>query len=162
MRLLLSLVPLALPLTAPLDDPRPLQVFVLAGQSNMEGQAVVDLNGEGYNGGRGTLVDLARDPAQAALVGLVRAPDGAWRRREDVWVRYTPEDEAPKLGPLEFGFTPYEGRHHFGPELAFGAVLGDALEAPVLLVKTAWAGRASTWISVRPRRAARSGPTTGA
>ena len=31
---------------------KPVQVFVLAGQSNMEGQAVVDLDGPDYNGGR--------------------------------------------------------------------------------------------------------------
>ena len=33
----------------------PIRVFVLAGQSNMEGQSVADLDGPDYNEGRGTL-----------------------------------------------------------------------------------------------------------
>jgi hypothetical protein len=36
-----------------LAAPLPLKVFILAGQSNMEGQAVVDLEGQDYNGGQG-------------------------------------------------------------------------------------------------------------
>ncbi len=45
----------------------PVKVFILAGQSNMEGQAVVDLAGRDYNEGRGTLAALMRDPAKAAI-----------------------------------------------------------------------------------------------
>ena len=45
----------------------PLKVFILAGQSNMEGQAVADLDGKDYNDGKGTLVQLMRDPAKAPL-----------------------------------------------------------------------------------------------
>ena len=41
-----------------------IKVFVLAGQSNMEGQAVADLDGPDYNDGRGTLVALLRDPVK--------------------------------------------------------------------------------------------------
>ena len=37
------------------DASKPVKVFVLAGQSNMEGQAVVDLDGQDYNDGKGTL-----------------------------------------------------------------------------------------------------------
>ena len=33
----------------------PLKVFILAGQSNMEGQAVADPEGEYYNGGQGAM-----------------------------------------------------------------------------------------------------------
>ncbi|MEQ1824326.1 MAG: DUF1501 domain-containing protein [Pirellula sp.] len=42
----------------------PIQVFLLAGQSNMEGQAVVDLDGKDYNEGRGTLVKLLQEPGK--------------------------------------------------------------------------------------------------
>ena len=47
-------------------------------------------------------------------------------------------------GGLTIGFTGYgsmDSRHHIGPELQIGHQLGDAFEAPVLLVKTAWGGR---------------------
>jgi len=38
-------------------EAKPLKVFILAGQSNMEGQGVVSMDGEkDYNGGKGNLV----------------------------------------------------------------------------------------------------------
>ncbi|MBL9140981.1 MAG: hypothetical protein JNK53_03860, partial [Phycisphaerae bacterium] len=36
-------------------EPKPLKVFILAGQSNMQGQGVVDLTGKDYNDAKGTL-----------------------------------------------------------------------------------------------------------
>ena len=43
----------------------PIQVFVLAGQSNMEGQGVVDLDHEEYyNGGKGTLNSVIESNSQ--------------------------------------------------------------------------------------------------
>lgn len=123
------------------DAPRPVKVFILAGQSNMEGQAVVDLEGQDYNDGNGTLVTLMRDPAKTAMFQHLRGPDGVWKVRDDVWVRYQREDEPLLKGRLGFGFSVYGDLHHFGPELQFGHVLGDALENPVLLVKTAWGGK---------------------
>jgi hypothetical protein len=45
---------------------------------------------------------------------------------------------------LTIGFTGYgsqNSRHHIGPELQIGHRLGDAIEAPVLLIKTAWGGK---------------------
>ena len=43
----------------------PVRVFILAGQSNMEGQAVVDLAGRDYNEGKGTLSKLLENPEKA-------------------------------------------------------------------------------------------------
>src|SRR5690349_21837763 len=71
--------------------PGPVKVFILAGQSNMEGQAVVDLKGDDYNQGKGTLVALLDDPVKSPLVRHLRAEDGTWTVRSDVWVRYQPE-----------------------------------------------------------------------
>jgi hypothetical protein len=136
---------------------RACKVFVLLGQSNMEGQGVVDLTGPNYNDGRGTLVALAEDPATAELVAPLRAVDGSWVVRDDVFVRYTPEGKPAKSGPLGFGFTPYLDQHHFGPEIGIGRVLGDAIDEPVLLVKVAWGGK-SLFADFRPPS---SGGTTG-
>lgn len=146
---LMALIVLAFTARASAAEPPPIKVFVLAGQSNMVGQAVVDLTGKDYNEGRGTLVTLFDDPARAPLVAHLRNADGTWRTRDDVFVRFTPEDEPVKVGPLGFGYTRYGGRHHFGPELQFGHVLGDALDEPVLLVKTAWGGK-SLYRDFRP------------
>ena len=75
---------------------KPLKVFILAGQSNMEGQAVVDLTGKDYNGGKGTLAVLLQDPAKAAMLAHLRRADGKWTVRDDVWARYRPVSGAAR------------------------------------------------------------------
>ncbi|MBK7874965.1 MAG: HEAT repeat domain-containing protein [Planctomycetes bacterium] len=125
------------------------RAFVLAGQSNMLGQAVVDLDGSDYNDGKGTLARLVKDKAKAPLFRGLLDARGRFTTRDDVRVRFQPEDGAVKTGSLDFGFTGYEGRHHFGPELGIGHVLGDALDEPVLLIKTAWGGK-SLFVDFRP------------
>ncbi|QOJ01120.1 MAG: hypothetical protein HRU70_11700 [Phycisphaeraceae bacterium] len=130
-------------------EPRPLKVFLLAGQSNMEGQGVVDGEGPDYNHGKGTLVSLLNDPTKRDLASHLRDDSGAWRVRDDVWVRFDSGRGPTKAGPLGIGFTAYEGQHHFGPELQFGHVIGDALGEEVLLIKTAWGGK-SLYADFRP------------
>ncbi|MBY0523942.1 MAG: hypothetical protein K2R98_11120 [Gemmataceae bacterium] len=120
---------------------KPVKVFVLAGQSNMEGQAVADLDGKNYNDGKGTLNALLKDPAKAPLVKHLKNAKGEWTVRDDVWVRYQREKQPLLAGPLTMGFSVYGDKHHFGPELQFGHVLGDHFENQVLLVKTAWGGK---------------------
>lgn len=131
------------------DPSRPLQVFILAGQSNMEGQAVADLAGQHYNDGKGTLNFLLRDPAQAARFQHLGQADGHWTVRPDVWCRYQRERGPLLAGPLSMGFTVYGDPHHFGPELQFGFVVGDWLDNQVLLIKTAWGGK-SLYKDFRP------------
>jgi hypothetical protein len=128
-------------LMAGLVHARPLKVFILAGQSNMEGQAVVDLEGRDYNEGKGTVVQLLRDPAKASQFGHLRDAAGNWVTRDDVWVRYQREQRPLLAGSLGFGYSVYGDRHHFGPELQFGHVLGDHFTNQVLLIKTAWGGK---------------------
>ena len=129
--------------------PGPVKVFILAGQSNMEGQGVVDLEGKNYNEGKGTLAQLLRDPAKAPLFKHLKDADGQWAVRADVWVRYQRE-RAPLLhGPLGCGFSVYGDPHHFGPELQFGHVVGNHFTNQVLLIKTAWGGK-SIYKDFRP------------
>jgi hypothetical protein len=127
----------------------PVLVFILAGQSNMEGQAVVDLDGKDYNDGRGTLVALLADSTKSPRWRHIRDDAGNWVVRDDVWVRYEPEEGSLQAGPLGIGFTAYGDTHHFGPELEFGHVVGDRFERQVLLIKTAWGGK-SLYRDFRP------------
>ena len=137
------------PLAGPGPGPQKLRVFLLAGQSNMEGQAVVDLDHEEhYNGGRGTLAKLLKEPEFEARWGWVRSGEGEWDTREDVGVWYR-SAHGEKKGPLSIGYAVYGGRHHFGPELALGKVLGDRFDDPVLLVKACWGGK-SLHVDFRP------------
>jgi hypothetical protein len=54
--------------------PKPLKMFTLAGQSNMEGQAVVDLVGQDYNRGEGTL------PAKGEMFRHLTNAQGEWKK----------------------------------------------------------------------------------
>ncbi len=124
-----------------------LRVYLLAGQSNMEGHGVVDLDDErDYNGGRGTLARFVDDPANKAAWGDLRAAEGApntngWAIRDDVFVSYLTQPGTQKAGALTVGYSCYEGTHHIGPELGIGRQLGQRFDEPVLLVKTAWGGK---------------------
>jgi len=128
----------------------PLKVFILAGQSNMEGQAVVDLDHERYyNGGKGNLEHVMKHSPGKHLYRHLRGKDGKWTVRDDVWVWYQPGKGKLKSGGLSIGYAVYGGKHHFGPELQFGHVIGDHLNQQVLLIKTAWGGK-SLYKDFRP------------
>ncbi len=128
-------------LAASVTSAKALQVYILAGQSNMEGQSVVDLTGKNYNEGRGTLVEVMARPANAERYAHLRAKDGSWIVRKDVWIRYQREKQPLLIGELSVGYAVYGDKHHFGPELQFGHVVGEASRDQVLLIKTAWGGK---------------------
>jgi lysophospholipase L1-like esterase len=131
---------LALPLAA--QEPPTLRVFLLAGQSNMEGHGVVDLDDpRDYNGGRGTLAAFLRTAEGQSDWKDLQSADGSFATRDDVFVTYRTANGERKCGALSIGFAVYGGRHHIGPELGIGRALGQRFAEPVLLVKTAWGGK---------------------
>jgi alpha-galactosidase len=104
---------------------KPVKVFIMAGQSNMDGQAdvrTIDFLGED------------KDPARAALLKTFK-PDGKTLvTRDDVWVA-----SGTLYDKLQTGFG---GRRDYtklgtciGPEYAFGYYMGEALDEQVLLIK---------------------------
>ncbi|MCL4202261.1 MAG: sialate O-acetylesterase [Pirellulaceae bacterium] len=111
----------------------PVKVFILAGQSNMEGHGKVNAEA-GANEGKGSLEWLAKNPETAAAFKHLVAADGQWVAREDVQIWYL-----GRTGNLRPGFGFREG--YIGPELGFGHVVGEAFDEPVLLVKLAWGGK---------------------
>ncbi len=137
--------------------PPTIKVFILAGQSNMEGQGVVSMDHEKYyNGGKGNLVWSMEHSQSAEKMKHLRDADGNWAVRDDVRISFKAKDKVRK-GGLTVGYTGYRGHSHIGPELQFGHVVGDALEQPVLLIKTAWGGK-SLYVDFRPPS---SGGTVG-
>ncbi len=68
----------------------PVKVFILAGQSNMEGQGLVKPgpNHIKRNGGKGTLEYLVKDSGHAATFRHLVDDGGKWRVRDDVWIWY--------------------------------------------------------------------------
>jgi alpha-galactosidase len=108
---------------------KPIKVFVLAGQSNMEGHAKMSL-----------LEYQAAQPATAPLFAHFRR-DGHWVERDDVFIKFL-----ERHGKLTVN---YGSPQCIGPELQFGWSVGDHYEEPVLLIKPAWGGR-SLYRDFRP------------
>lgn len=122
-------------------ETKPVQVFILAGQSNMEGAGQIEANPE-RNGGQGSLEFLVKDAATAKRFAPLVDAAGQWRVRDDVWITYL-----DRRGPLSVGYG--ARAETIGPELGFGWVMGDAIDAPVLLIKCAWGGK-SLAVDFRP------------
>jgi hypothetical protein len=123
------------PASSPSDKGvKPLKVFILAGQSNMQGHAAVS-----------TLGSLADDPKTAPLLELMRDTKGKPKVCDKVWITsvgclgdaYSDLKEAK--GKLTAGFGAPENK--FGPEFTFGLTLEKELNEPILIIKTAWGGR---------------------
>ena len=125
---------------APLSDAKPLKVFILAGQSNMEGHAEIR-----------TFDYIGKDPLTAPLLKEMRNPDGTPRVCDKVWMSYLtgPYDGSANgegLGKLTAGFgergeNPTRLSQKIGPEFTFGIYMEKALNEPILIIKTAWGGR---------------------
>ena len=121
MRFLASPLVACLLLAATADaDEKPVKVFVLAGQSNMEGKAPNEL-----------LDHQATDAKTKDLFAHLRK-DGKWIVRDDVFIKFL-----DRKGPLTIG---YGSPGRTGPELEFGNAMGDHFDEPVVLVKPAWGG----------------------
>jgi len=129
-------------------DEKQVSVFLLIGQSNMEGHGRVSIEPQ-RNAGRGSLQWLADNRPDSPFSRL-RDASGEWIERDDVWVHYLERHGRLKAG---FGVQP----DRMGPELGFGMVVGDSLSQPVLLVKLAWGGK-SLGGDFRPPSAGSSAP----
>jgi len=105
-----------------------LKVFILAGQSNMEGQGII-------SGPKpGTLETLLKEPASADRFKHLRDKDGKWVVRDDVWIQFNSGNK----GKLTVGG--FAGKGSIGPELGFGWIVGDYFQDQVLLIKFGWGG----------------------
>jgi alpha-galactosidase len=139
-RLLSPLLILSALSAAATADPT-VKVFVLAGQSNMQGHGRVAAEEE-RNQGKGSLEWLAKRPDSGPRFRSLIDDEGNWLARDDVQIHYL--DRSGNLAP---GFGAREGL--IGPELGFGHVVGDAFDEPVLLIKIAWGGK-SLGVDFRP------------
>jgi alpha-galactosidase len=151
-----------------------LKVFILAGQSNMQGHGRTEygrnpenLTGSLIVGGIGSLRGATtRDPLKYGYLldpnTTVNGQPG-FITRNDVYISYWDTvnnvTALKRQGYLDamFGvnFSTTDGR--IGPEYAFGTVVGAGLGDEVLLIKTAWGGK-SLYVDFRPPS---SGGTVG-
>jgi len=98
----------------------PVKVFILAGQSNMEGKA------------RNALLDYQAEAPDTKDFFAHLRKDGKWIVRDDVFIKFL-----ERKGPLTIG---YGSPGCTGAELEFGSMMGDRFDEPVLLIKAAWGG----------------------
>ncbi len=114
---------------------KPLKVFILAGQSNMQGHAKVE-----------TLDSMADDPKTAPLLKELVGPDGKPKVCQKVWITSVGclgnayDDLREQSGKLTAGFGA-GGKEKIGPEFTFGLTMEKRLDQPILVIKTAWGGR---------------------
>ena len=113
---------------------KPVRVFILAGQSNMEGAGVVSGGAKPRNDGKGTLDFLVKKSEVRKNYQHLVDSGGSWIVRDDVWIWYL-----GKKGNLTVGYGSKSDR--IGPEFQFGNVIGNAIDEPVLLIKVAWGGK---------------------
>lgn len=112
------------------EKPGKLKIFILAGQSNMEGKGSIE-----------TMNRQLADPQKKSRFEHLKDGD-QWVEREDVWIDYL-GNRGRRHGRLTVGYGISEAGSEkwFGPELGFGWTVGDQLDNDVLIIKAAWGGK---------------------
>lgn len=116
-------------------EANPLKVFILAGQSNMEGHARLT-----------TFPAVAKDPKTADLHKNMVDAEGKPVVCENVWIAYSyaasgGRPGGTKAGKLSAGWGAKADPSKIGPEYTFGIYMHKLLGEPILLIKTAWGGK---------------------
>ncbi len=123
----------------PISYSKPLKVFILAGQSNMEGPADIS-----------TFDYIGDDPATAPLLKMMRGADGKPTTAEGAWISYHTGAGVKNFtlnGKLSAGYgtmwgaDPTKPGTKIGPEFTFGLAMDAAFDEPVLIIKAAWGGK---------------------
>lgn len=123
----------------------PLKVFILVGQSNMEGHARVE-----------TFDYIGDDPKTAPLLRKMRSEEGKPHVCDGAWISYYTgrgAENGEGFGNLTTGYgsrsNPSEDGGKIGPEFTFGITMDETFDEPVLIIKTAWGGK-SLFYDFRP------------
>ncbi|MHC5114837.1 MAG: DUF6288 domain-containing protein, partial [Planctomycetota bacterium] len=115
---------------APGESAEPLKVFILAGQSNMQGHAHVS-----------TFDAVGLDPKTAPMLEEMRNADGTPRVCDSVWITSIGSANEEQVGRLTAGFGAKARGPKIGPEFTFGIYMHERLGEPILIIKTAWGGK---------------------
>jgi alpha-galactosidase len=109
---------------------KPLKVYILAGQSNMQGHAMTT-----------TFDHIGMDPKTAGILKEMRTVDGTPRICEKVWISAIGIADKEQYGKLTAGYGAQGSGAKIGPEFTFGIYMEKFLDEPVLIIKTAWGGK---------------------
>ena len=110
----------------------PLKVYLLVGQSNMQGHAHVR-----------TFDHIGMDPKTAPILKAIRNAAGTPKVCENVWISSvdTAVPEGERHGRLTAGYGASGRGSKIGPELTFGIYTQQRVDEPILVIKTAWGGK---------------------
>ena len=111
---------------------KPLKIYMLVGQSNMQGHAA-----------ERTLEHLGMDPKTAPLLKAIRNADGTAKAQKNVWISSIEPslESGEKHGRLTVGYGAGGRGPKIGPELTFGITMQNHVGEPILLIKTSWGGK---------------------
>jgi Carbohydrate esterase, sialic acid-specific acetylesterase len=119
----------------PANMTKPVQVFILLGQSNMVGLGKV----------KGGDISLEHAVKEKKKYSYLVDDAGTWIERKDVrFVRYM-----SGKGPLNNEWMAVKG-NTLGPEFGLGHALGNAIDAPVMVLKCCIGNRALGWDLLPP------------
>ena len=120
-----------------LANDNPLKVFILCGQSNMEGHAKIS-----------TFEAMKMDPVTKPIYKQMVDSTGNPITCEKVWISYFTggrDNMGEGYGNLTAGYgsrrVASEIGEKIGPEFTFGIYAQKALKEPILIIKTAWGGK---------------------
>ena len=110
----------------------PLKVYLLVGQSNMQGHAA-----------ERTLAHLGMDPKTKPLLEAIQNADGTAKVHDRIWISSidTSQESGVKEGKLTVGYGAGGREPKIGPELTFGITMQKQVGEPILIIKTSWGGK---------------------
>jgi len=111
---------------------KPLKVYLLVGQSNMQGHAA-----------ERTLGHLGMDSKTVPLLKAIQNADGSAKVHDQIWISSieVAEESGVKEGKLTVGYGAGGRDPKIGPELTFGITMQKHAGEPILLIKTSWGGK---------------------
>ncbi len=124
----------------PADMAKPVQVFILLGQSNMLGMGKIA-------GGEGSLENAVKEKKKYSY--LVDEA-GNWSERKDVRNVRVMVGKGGGMQLFNNEWMTVKGTRTIGPEFGIGHVVGNAVEAPVMILKSCIGNRSLGWDLLPP------------
>ncbi len=124
------------------DMSRPVQVFILLGQSNMVGMGRISPDGKD-----GTLENAVKTKH---LYPYLTDDAGNWSERKDVRNVRVMVGKGGGMQLFNNKWMSIKGSKSIGPEFGIGHMVGNAIDAPVMILKSCIGNRALGWDLLPP------------
>lgn len=130
------------------DMAKPVKVFILLGQSNMLGMGKISAQGKGKQGGpEGSLETAVKEKKKYAY--LVDEA-GNWTERKDVRYVRVMVGKGGGMQLINNDWMTVKACKTIGPEFGIAHFVGDAVDAPVMVLKSCIGNRSLGWDLLPP------------